>query len=374
MVRIVFSTIIALHGIVHLIGFSKEWNLGPTGRRFSKTLIPFSENGSKVAGLLWLTACALMIAASYLYFQKKEWYWIPSLIGLVISQILIVLYWHDAKYGTIANIILVCVTILGAGFMNYNKLVRSEIKSIIARPTEQRIITNEDVVTMPAPVQRWLLRSGVIGSRVPQYVHVTQQGMMRTKADAGWMPFTAEQYFTIEEPAFVWNATIRSSFLPIVGRDKFINGHGNMLIKPLYIYELANSTGPEIDQGTLLRYLAEMTWFPQAAVSRYLVWEEIDDTHARVTMNYKGLSATGTFTIDHNGDAVGFEAMRFGEFNGEYRKEPWSIATTDHRMFNGIRSGSKSEVTWKLKDGHFLWLKLEILNISFVNESRNEKQ
>jgi hypothetical protein len=66
--------------------------------------------------------------------------------------------------------------------------------------------------------------------------------------------------------------------------------------------------------------------------------------------------------------------MRFGEFNGEYRKEPWSIATTDHRMFNGIRSGSKSEVTWKLKDGHFLWLKLEILNISFVNESRNEKQ
>jgi hypothetical protein len=39
-------------------------------------------------------------------------------------------------------------------------------------------------------------------------------------------------------------------------------------------------------------------------------------------------------------------------------------------MFNGIRAGSKSEVTWKLKDGHFLWLKLEILDISFVNENK----
>jgi hypothetical protein len=371
MVRIVFSTIIALHGIVHLIGFSKEWNLGPTGRRLTKTLIPFSENGSKVAGLLWLTACVLMIAASYLYFQKKEWYWIPSLVGLVISQILIILYWHDAKYGTIVNIILACITILGAGFMNYNKLVRSEIKSIISRPADQRTITNKDIVTLPAPVQRWLLKSGVVGSAVPQYVHVTQQGSMRTEAGADWTPFTAEQYFTIQEPAFVWDATVKASVIQIAGRDKFINGHGNMLIKPLYIYELANSTGPEIDQGTLLRYLAEMTWFPYAAVSSYLVWEEIDDTHARVTMNYEGLSATGTFTINLNGDVIGFEAMRFREFNGEYRKELWSIATTNHKMFNGIRSGSKSEVTWKLKEGHFLWLKLEILGISFINENKN---
>jgi hypothetical protein len=311
-----------------------------------------------------------MIAASYLYFQKKEWYWIPSFVGLVLSQILIILYWHDAKYGTIANIILACITILGAGLMNYNKVVRSEIESIISKPTEQRIITNEDIISLPAPVQRWLLKSGVVGSTAPQYIHVTQRGLMRTKAEADWMPFTAEQYITIQEPAFVWDATVKSSFIPIAGRDKFIDGHGNMLIKPLYIYELANGTGPEIDQGTLLRYLAEMTWFPHAAVSRYLVWEQIDDTHARVTMNYEGLSGTGTFTFDRNGDVIGFEAMRFGDFDGEYRKELWSIAITDHKMFNGIRSGGKSEVTWKLKEGHFLWLKLEILDISFINKSQ----
>jgi hypothetical protein len=36
---------------------------------------------------------------------------------------------------------------------------------------------------------------------------------------------------------------------------------------------LANSTGPQLDRGALLRLLGEMTWFPTALVdSRYVRW------------------------------------------------------------------------------------------------------
>lgn len=371
MTRILFSSIIALHGIIHLIGFSNEWKLGPAGGHFNKTLIPFTENGSKVAGLLWLVACIFMIAAAHLYFSKNEWYWLPAMVGLVVSQALIIFYWQDAKYGTIINVLVAIIVLLGAGFMSYNKLVRSEVKSIITRPTELRVITENDLNTLPSPVQRWLSRAGVIGTTIPQYVHVAQKGSMKTKPEADWMSFTAEQYFTIDEPAFVWDATMKASFIPIAGRDKFIDGRGNMLIKPLYIYEMANSTGAEIDQGTLLRYLAEMMWFPHAAVSKYVEWIPVDDAHANVTINFKGLSATGTFTFDRYGDAIGFEAMRYGQFDGKFRRELWSIKTRNHRIFNGIRAGSTSEVTWKLMEGDFLWLKLEIIDINYVNENEN---
>lgn len=371
MARILFSSIIALHGIIHLIGFTKEWKLGPAGGHFSKTLFPFTESGSRVAGLLWLTACISMMAAAYLYFQKNEWYWLSAVVGLVVSQTLIIIYWHDAKYGTIVNLILACTVIVGAGIMKYHKQVRHEIKSIISRPAESRLLSGKDIIDLPAPVQRWLSRSGVIGTTAPKYVHVKQRGMMKTKPEAEWMPFSAEQYFTIQEPAFIWDATMTAWIIPIAGRDKFIDGHGNMLIKPLYIYEMANSSGAQIDQGTLLRYLAEMTWFPQAATSKYLTWEPIDDTNAKVTISYKGLSATGTFKFDKNGDVIGFEAMRYGDLNGEYRKELWSIETTNHRVFHGIRTGATSQVTWKLKEGDFLWLKLDITDINYVGEIKN---
>jgi hypothetical protein len=118
-----------------------------------------------------------------------------------------------------------------------------------------------------------------------------------------------------------------------------------------------------VNQGTLLRYLAEMAWFPQAAVSDYLQWEEIDHHHARVKMNYKGVSASGVFTFNSEGLISGFEAQRYGDFDGEYRLETWSVKVTGYQTLHGKKIGNKNEVTWKLKDGDFLWLKMEVTDV-----------
>jgi hypothetical protein len=111
--------------------------------------------------------------------------------------------------------------------------------------------------------------------------------------------------------------------------------------------------------------MAELMWFPHAAVSDYLDWEQLDENHARVTMNYGDVSASGIYSFNKNGLPVGFEAERFGDFKGKYSKETWSVATTGYRYFEGLPIGNKSEVTWKLKDGDFTWLKLEITDIEY---------
>lgn len=52
---------------------------------------------------------------------------------------------------------------------------------------------------------------------------------MRTKVDGRWMPVNAEQWFTIEQPGFIWNADVgEGTFMQFSGRDKFVNGKGNM--------------------------------------------------------------------------------------------------------------------------------------------------
>lgn len=85
------------------------------------------------------------------------------------------------------------------------------------------------------------------------------------------MPFKAEQYFTPQQPAFVWKAHVK--MMPLVymnGRDKFENGKGEMLIKALSLVNVVNEGGDtKINESTMLRYLAEMCWFPSAALNEY---------------------------------------------------------------------------------------------------------
>ena len=354
-----------LHGLIHLMGFTKEWQLGPKSQLKGKTLFDLSGNAGRFAGLLWLITCLLLIGAALTYIMQREWYWILASVALIISQLLIIIYWQDAKFGTIANVMILIAIIFSAGHMQFNGMVRNEIKSIISNGSPGSLVVTEDMIKdLPLSVQRWLHQSNIIGKETSNVVHIKQKGQMRTKPGNAWMAFEAEQYFTIDPPAFLWNAKIKAApYIDIVARDKYENGQGNMLIKALYIYRVANSSGKEIDQGTLLRYLAEIVWFPQAALSDYLDWEEIDDHHARVTMSYHDVTASGIYTFNDEGRVAQFEAQRYGSFDGVYKTETWSITSTGFKVFNGTPIANTSQVTWKLKGGDFTWLKLEVTDI-----------
>jgi Family of unknown function (DUF6920) len=59
-------------------------------------------------------------------------------------------------------------------------------------------------------------------------------------------------------------------FVRISATDQFSDGHGSIHIKLLSLITVANACGPEMDQGSVLRYLAEMIWFPTAWLSDYV--------------------------------------------------------------------------------------------------------
>ena len=51
------------------------------------------------------------------------------------------------------------------------------------------------------------------------------------------------------------------------------------------------------------------------------------------------------------------------ERGGIYRKETWSVAVVGHKGFNNTPVGHSNEVTWKLREGDFTWLKMEVTEI-----------
>lgn len=246
--------------------------------------------------------------------------------------------------------------------------IKKEVKEFFSGSTENKkeAITKADLQGLPKCVQKWLEHSNVIGKERIRTVRLKQKGLMRMKEGQPWMSAEAEQYFTVDKPGFIWKAKVKMApLLYFTGRDKYYEGKGQMVIKMLSLYPVVNSTGKEMDQGTLLRYLAEMQWFPTAALSDYIKWEELDSNSARATMSYQGVTASGVFTFSEKGDLVEFGAKRFRETNGKHVLTDWGGRTTEYKEFNGIRISNKSDIFWKLDTGEFNWFKCEITDIEY---------
>jgi hypothetical protein len=362
-----FSVVVFLHGLIHLMGFIKAFNLA--------AIQQLTLDISRPAGLLWLAAAVLFTATATALLLGRSWWWLIAAAALVLSQVLIIMYWRDAKFGSIANAIVLAGVILGYGSWSFGlQAVENRRALLEAASPEGKIISAETVAGLPPVVQTWIGKSGVIGKKSSRIVHLKQQGEMRTKPDGKWMPFTAAQWFTASNPGFVWHADVEAPFgIRLAGLDTYREGKGHMLIKLLSLIPVVDARGDEIDQGAMVRYLAEIIWFPSAALSDYIKWEQVDATAARATMTAGGTSATGTFHFSPRGDVLKFTAKRYYSRNDQTTLEDWiiTIDPDSYSSFSGVRIPTRSTVTWKLKDGDFTWLRLRITEIQHNRESES---
>ncbi len=359
MIRIFFFLVLFLHGLIHLMGFAKAFKYAEVPQ--------LTGSFSKTSGALWLVAALLFVAAGLFFLFKKEAWWMVAVPAVVLSQILIFGQWHDAKFGTIANLIALTGIALAYGNWNFNTIVSKELAAFLPVEIPARTVLSQEMLApLPPVVQKWLKRAGVVGKPIVHTAHIRQKGAMRTKPGGGWVPFEAEQWNTVDKPGFIWRTTMQAApGIAILGRDKYVAGRGNMLIKLLALVPIADAKGPETDQGAMLRNLAEICWMPGAALREYIRWEQIDSLSAKATMTNGGITASGIFRFDAASDMVSFEARRYYDRKEGATLEDWLVVNTGYGTFEGIRMPVKSEVTWKLKSGDYTWLRLEIVEVGY---------
>ncbi len=360
MLRYFFALIVFIHAIIHLAGFAKASGYD--------TLQQIKKLPSKKKRIAWLLTAVFFFIAVACYLWQQEVWWLPASIAVLVSQVLIVLKWKEAKFGTIVNVIILIAAIVGYADWNFNRMVKKEVSSLLALPERSSVeIRIGNFEKLPTVVQKWLTYSGVKGNTDIHTVRLRQKGSMKTAPDGKWMDFTAVQYFNADEPSFNWQTKVDMfPMIYLTGRDKFENGQGSMLIKLLSVKNVVSPIpSATLDQGTMLRYLAEICWFPSAALHESITWEAIDSSSALATMNYKGISVSGIFYFNELSEVTAFEAMRYGEFNGRMSLEKWHIDIKGYKTFSGINLPYKFEVSWKLRTGDFTWLKLELTDLEY---------
>ncbi len=109
MLRYLLVVIIALHGLIHFMGFAKAFEYAD----LKQLTIPVS----RTAGVLWLFAGLLFLTSAILLLLQKDSWLMLAIPVVILSQVVIILSWSDAKFGTIANVLILAAAILSWGSM-----------------------------------------------------------------------------------------------------------------------------------------------------------------------------------------------------------------------------------------------------------------
>lgn len=261
----------------------------------------------------------------------------------------------------VAAVAVVAVIALSAK-LTFERRMAREIDDLLAdaRPAG-RTITEPDLERLPEPVRRWLRYSNAVGTAPPSTVRLRQEGQFQMEG-RGWVPFGAEQYFTVSPPGFLWKASFdMAPMVSVTGRDRYRAGEASMEMRVLSLVPVANKSGGGLNQGDLLRFLGEVQWFPAAALADYVVWEGVDADSARATMTYGGIAASMTFRFGADGRLLELTAIRYNDSRG--RNESWVNRNDADQEFGGSRVPSAGEARWEYDTGPYPYIRWRITAI-----------
>ena len=258
------------------------------------------------------------------------------------------------------------VCIAFACLLFQNKM-RQDVRQLFSQAKhEPGVVRSEMLAGLPEPVQRYLNYSGIVGKPFVATLRLKQHGSFRTRPDRMPMQLTAEQYFSADPPGYIWNATFKLAGLPLIRAcDAFQDGQGSMHGDLLALFPVIESWGERITQGAMVRYLAEMLWFPSAFLGRNATWQPRDQHSAEVTLEDGSRKVTATMYFDDEGRLVNTTAMRYGEVDGIYTLNQWSVPVELYGEFEGLRMPVAGKVIWNYAAGDFAYFNWNISQIEF---------
>lgn len=235
-------------------------------------------------------------------------------------------------------------------------------------PTDEPF-TREDLTGLPEPVQRYFETALTEGQPYVETARVTQDGQLRLgEADSPWKSMTATNTVSVSPPGFVWDAEVEMApFVPVSVVDTYHDGAGSLRAKLLSLVTVAeDGPGPEMDEGELLRYLAEAPWYPTALLPESGVeWESVDDDTARATLTHDGTTASAVFHFDaeHRIERVVADRPR-GTDDG-YERTRWTGRFRDYERRDGMLVPTSGEVEWNLPDGDLPYWRATITGFDY---------
>ena len=354
MPKYLLAFIILIHGLIHFTGFAKAFNYGD--------ITQISKEISKPLGMLWLLTGFLFIAATIILLVKKDAWIFFGLTAVIISQILIFTVWKDAKFGTIANIIILVAAVLSWGSYHFEKGYQKDVKENLQRTNALKadLLTEPDLLPLPLPVQRYLKYTGVLNKPKLKNMHIVFEGQMREKGK-GFFPFTCEQYNFFDEPTRLFFMKAKMKGFTVPGYHKYSNATACMDIRFFGFFPVVKKAGNQMDQAETVTLFNDMCLMaPATLIDKRIIWQAIDSNSAKATFTNHGISITAILYFNEQGQLIDFISN-----DRDINHYSFSTPVSNYKNINGINIMTYGETTWHYPDGKFVYGKFNCKEIEY---------
>ncbi len=221
-----------------------------------------------------------------------------------------------------------------------------------------KVYDAREIAGLPAPVQRYFRAVLTDGQPLIAAATFELAGTINMSETAeNWKPFTSWQRAVIHRPGFLWNG--RVVMFPGVAanvHDSYIAGVGTLHAAMLGLFTVAQGQGGhEAARGELMRYFAEMVWYPTALLpSQGVHWEAVDDRSANATLVDGPVTLTLLFRFDEAGLITSVHADARGATKGKDGATvmlPWECSISGYQLREGMRVPTQGEVAWMRPEG-----------------------
>jgi hypothetical protein len=360
--RTAFGVVLVVHGLIHLMGFAKAFGYAQ--------LPQFTLPISRTMGALWLLAAVLMLAAAA---APARLFWPVGLAALVVSQGVIVASWRDARFGTLANVLLLVVVVYGfaaRGPFSLRAAFARDTAALGPPPAGPAVVTEADLQGLPPRVQQYLRVTGSVGQPRVHNLRARWTGRIRGDAQAPWMTFAAEQINTFgATPArlFFMDAVMKG--LPVDVYHRFVDADATFRVRLLSLKPMVDAHGPEMNRSetvTLFNDLAVLA--PPALLDPALQWSPVDEHSVRATFTRGRQTVSAVLVFNDAGELVDFvsdDRLAASPDGTRFTARRWSTPLAAYRPFGARRLASYGQALWHNPEGAFAYIELHLVDVAF---------
>jgi hypothetical protein len=359
--RIVFLLIVFLHGIIHLIGFLKAFGFS----EFKELTLPIS----KPLGVVWLITMMSFIIYGVLHLVNVKYDWLLGIIAVILSQVIIFIFWKDAKFGTLPNLTILIVSIVGLGSFIINNEFTSRVKADFLNNNtfSTDILTEKDISDLPTPVQNYLHYTKSVGQEKIKNFKAEFTGVMRSSVDDKGMNVQSVQYNFYKNPSRYFYMSATKMGMPASGLHIYQNESATFQVKLLNWINLVDAKGEKMTQGETVTLLNDMCLIaPATLIDDRIEWESINDTLVKAHFTNGSVSVSAELYFNEKHELVNFVSYDRYETDGKnYNSYPWLTPVENYQMINGYLLPSRGRLIYKRPDGDFTYGELEYKSVKY---------
>jgi len=232
----------------------------------------------------------------------------------------------------------------------------------------ESVLTRQEVIHLPACVQKYLDYTGAIGKNKPQNLCIEfDADMYRKPGDKPMKSNSVQSNFYGEYSRFFLMKASKMG-IPFRALHIYKNEQASFQVKVAELFKVVDIKGEELTKAETVTLLNDMCIFaPGCLTDSRLTWIELDTLSAKVTLTNGKYIVSAILLFNEAGELINFISYDRSALqnDGSMKQVRWSTPVSAYKEFEGRKIPTVGKTIWHYPEGDFTYGKFTLKDIKY---------